>query len=454
MPPRLLATLACLFFSATTLAGSPAIDAERMDQVARYYVDNRQFMGAVLVARGSEVLFSKAYGLANLEWNVPNTLDTKFRIGSITKQFTAAAILLLEERGKLKLDDPIKDYDPEAPATWDAITLRQLLGHTSGIPNYTDTPDSDRMSAWRATPHELLARVRDKPLEFSPGSQMRYSNTNYVLLGMVIEKASGGSYAAFLQQNIFAPLEMNDSGYDENALILPRRAAGYSWGPGGLMNASYVDMTTPFAAGALYSTVVDLFRWERGLFGNKLLSAASLKKMTTQGQGHYGLGVGVIEESGRQIVEHGGAIPGFSAKLAYYPKSDVVAVALSNVNGPGAQSIVQKLGSLANGDAVVLPPERKWISVPTKVLQKYVGSYEMEPGVFMNVTLENGQLLCQRTGDGKFPIAAESETRFFPVPFEAQFEFRKDAKGRVTGMVLRHGSEETFAKRTSTTPAR
>jgi CubicO group peptidase (beta-lactamase class C family) len=454
MLPRFFAALACLLFLTTSLAGSLPVNANRMDEVARYYVDEHQFMGSVLVARGDEVLFSKAYGSANLEWNVPNTLNSKFRIGSITKQFTAAAILLLEERGKLKLDDPIKTYYPNAPAAWDAITLRHLLGHTSGIPNYTNTPDIPRISAWRATPEELVKPVQDKPLEFQPGAQMRYSNTGYVLLGMAIEKASGTSYAAFLKQNIFDPLGMKDSGYDENALVLPQRAAGYSRAPGGLVNASYVDMTTPFAAGALYSTVEDLLRWERALFGKKVLSDASLEKMTTSGKGHYGMGVSLVEEAGRPIIQHGGGIPGFNAKLMYYPNSDVVTVALSNLNGPGADSIAQKLGLLAHGDAVVLPPERKSISVPAKVLEKYVGSYEVEPGMLMNVTLENGQLYCQLTGDGKFPIAAESETRFFPVPFEAQFEFRKNAKGKVTGMLLRQGNEETFAKRTAGTPAR
>lgn len=453
MLPRLVATLAGLLIAATALAGAARFNAERMDEVARYYVDHDLFMGSVLVARGDEVLFSKAYGSANLEWQVPNTLNTKFRIGSITKQFTAAAILLLAERGKLTLDDPIRNYYPAAPAAWDAITLRHLLGHTSGIANYTDTPEADRMMVWHATAEELIKPVQDQPLEFQPGTQMRYCNTGYVLLGMVIEKASGIGYAEFLKQNIFDPLGMKDSGYDDNALILPYRAAGYSRGPRGLINAGYVDMTTPFAAGALYSTVEDLLRWERGLFGNKLLTAASLRTMTTQGKGHYGLGVGVTEESGRPIIEHGGAIPGFNARLVYYPNSDVVVVALSNLAGPGAMSIVQKLSSLAQGDAVVLPPERRSISVPAKVLEKYVGSYQLEPGVAMNVTLEDGQLHCQRTGDGKFPIAAETPTRFFPVPFEAQFEFIKDKKGRVTGMVLRHGTEETFAKRMASAAA-
>jgi CubicO group peptidase (beta-lactamase class C family) len=450
--PRLSAALACLIASAATLA-APKPDTDRMDQVTRYYVDIRQFMGSVLVARGDEVLFGKTYGSANLEWNVAHTLDSKFRIGSITKQFTAAAILLLEERGKLKLDDPIGNYYPEAPAAWEKVTLRHLLGHTSGIPNYTNTPDFGRLSSWRATPAELVKPMADKPLEFPPGSEMRYSNTGYVLLGMAIEKASGSSYAAFLKQNLFEPLGMKDSGYDENAPILPKRAAGYTPAPGGMVNAIHVDMTTPFAAGALYSTVEDLLRWQRGLFGGKLLSKASLEKMTTQGKGNYGMGLSIREDSGRQVISHGGGIPGFNSQLSYYPASDLVVVALSNLNGPGADIVANKLGALAHGEAVVLMPERKSITLPAKVLEKYVGSYDFEPGRAMNVTLENGQLHCQVTGDGKFPIAAESETRFFPVPFEAQFEFRMDKKGKVTGMLLRHGSEEKFAKRLGGEPS-
>ena len=171
-----------------------------MDQIVQYWVDNHQFMGAVLVARGDKILFKKAYGSANLEWNIPNTTTTRFRIASVTKQFTAAAILLLEERGKLKLEDPIKKYYPEAPAAWDKIALLNLLQHTSGIANYTEEPDMGSWMTQPNTPAGLVKRVRDKPLQFEPGAEMRYSNTGYVLLGIAIEKASGMSYAAFLKK--------------------------------------------------------------------------------------------------------------------------------------------------------------------------------------------------------------------------------------------------------------
>jgi CubicO group peptidase (beta-lactamase class C family) len=445
--PRSIALLCLLLpLLASAAMPPPAVNAGRMDQVARFYVDAHQFMGPVLVARGDDVIFSQVYGSANLEWNVPNTPDTKFRIGSMTKQFTAAAILLLEERGKLKVDDAIKLYYPDAPAAWSGITLRHLLGHTSGIPNYTNTPDFGRMSAWRATPVELVKRVQDLPLEFEPGKAMRYSNTGYVLLGIAIEKAGGMGYAAFLKQNIFDPLGMKDTGYDDNAAILPRRAAGYSPSPGGVANAIHVDMTTPFAAGALYSTAPDLLRWQRALYGAKVLSAASLEKMTTKGPGDYGMGLFIGTQSGRRRFEHGGGIPGFNAKMAYYPDTGVSVIALSNLNGPGPDDIVDKLGVLAHGDPVVLLPERESIALPEKVLRRYVGSYQVEPERVMTVTFEDGHLQCQLTGDGKFPIAAETETRFHPVPFDALFEFRVEG-GKVTGMVLRHGSGETFAKR-------
>jgi CubicO group peptidase (beta-lactamase class C family) len=303
------------------------------------------------------------------------------------------------------------------------------------------------MSASRATPEELVKRVQDQALEFAPGAQMRYSNTGYVLLGMVIEKAGGMGYAAFLAQNLFDPLGMKETGYDDNTAILPHRAAGYSPGPGRIENAIYVDMSTPFSAGALHSTVADLLRWERALFGKKLLSAASLEKMTLKGKGDYAMGLSIGIEASRRTIQHGGGIPGFNSQLTYYPETDTTVVALSNLNGPGAEAIAQKLGALAHGEAVVLMSERKSIAVPAKVLEKYVGQYDFEPGRVMNVTLENGQLHCQVTGDGKFPIAAETETRFYPLPFEAQFEFKKDSKGTITGMILRHGSEERFAKR-------
>ncbi len=253
----------------------------RMEQIIQSSVTGQRFMGTVLVAQNDQVLLDKGYGYANLEWQIPDSPQAKFRLGSITKQFTAACILLLEERGKLKTDDPVKKYMPDAPAAWDKITIYNLLTHTSGIPSFTGFPDYRSTEAQPTTPEKLVARFRDKPLDFQPGEKWNYSNSGYVLLGYLVEKISGQSYKDFVQENIFKPLGMNDSGYDSNSAIILHRAYGYTPGPNGPVNAGYIDMSIPFSAGALYSTTHDLLRWEQGLFGGKLLSAASLKKMTT-----------------------------------------------------------------------------------------------------------------------------------------------------------------------------
>src|SRR5690349_8797110 len=293
--------------------------ASRMVQVVQSFVDAKQFMGSVLVAQGDKILLNQGYGFANLEWSIPDSPSTKFRLGSITKQFTAASILLLEERGKLKTDDPVTTYLPDAPPAWDKITIFNLLTHTSGIPSFTSFPDYHSTEAIPTTSEQLVARFRDKPLNFQPGESWEYSNSGYALLGYLIEKISGESYKDFVQENLFTPLGMNNSGYDLNAPIIVRRAAGYSPGPEGPVNAGYIDMSIPFSAGALYSTTGDLLRWEQGLFGGKVLSPASLKKMTTPFKNDYAFGLAVRPVDGHTLIEHAGGIEGFNTQMSYYP---------------------------------------------------------------------------------------------------------------------------------------
>src|SRR5438552_78915 len=205
----------------------PNANVARLEQIIQSYVPSK-FMGTVLVAQDGKILLDKGYGFANLECEIPNTPTTKFRLGSITKQFTAASILLLEERGKLKVEDPVKKYLPTAPAAWDKVTIFHLLTHTAGIPN---TPDFAGMSI--SSTAENVARFRDKPLDFQPGERWNYSNSGYILLGLLIEWLSGERYADFVRENIFAPLGMKDSGYDSNTALIERRASGYSNGING-----------------------------------------------------------------------------------------------------------------------------------------------------------------------------------------------------------------------------
>src|SRR5215469_162810 len=381
----------------TLLLGGTCLaqDVARMEQIIQFYVSNQRFMGTALLAQNGKVLLSKGYGSANLEWDIPNSPSTKFRLGSITKQFTAASIMLLEERGKLSVHDPVKKYMPDAPAAWDKVTIFNLLTHTSGIPNFTSFPDYASQEPFPATPSQLVARFRDKPLDFQPGEKWSYSNSGYVLLGYLIEKISGESYARFVQENIFDRRGMEDSGYDSNSAIIPDRASGYVPGPNGLANAGYIDMTIPFSAGGLYATTGDLLDWEQGLFGGELLSTATLKAMTTPFKSDYAFGLQVHRVNGHEVIDHGGGIEGFNTILAYYPEDKLTVVVLANVNGSAPQEIAQDLETLAEGGKVVLISERKQAQIDPKIFDGYVGSYQMAPDFILTVTRDGGHFITQ-----------------------------------------------------------
>jgi CubicO group peptidase (beta-lactamase class C family) len=415
----------------------------RADQIVQSYVDANQFMGSVLVAKDGTIILDKGYGYANLEWQIPDSAVTKFRLGSITKQFTAASILLLEDRGKLKTDDLVKKYLPDAPATWDKITIYNLLTHTSGIPAFTAFPDYNTSKVMPLTPAQLVAKFRGKPLDFQPGEKFQYSNSGYALLGYLLEKISGQSYQEFVQENIFKPLAMANSGYDSHAAILPHRASGYTTGPNGPVNADYIDMSVPFAAGGLYSTTGDLLRWEQGLFGGKVLSDASLRKMITPFKGGYACGLTVTTVNGHSVIEHSGDIDGFDTDLAFYPDDKLTIVVLSNLNGRAPREITGKIASVIHGEKVTLLSDLKEVHVSRDILAKYVGTYQLAPNFNLVISLEGDQLIAQGTGQPKYPLFAESETRFFVKGLEAaEIEFTRNQKGEATSLTIHQGGHD------------
>lgn len=419
-----------------------AQDTARMQQIIESYTQDKQFMGSVLVARGSNVLLSQGYGSANLEWSIPNSPTTRFRLGSITKQFTAACILLLQEQGKLKITEPVKTYMPDAPAAWDKITIHHVLTHTSGIPSFTSFPDYKDFQLKATTPSQLVDRFRNKPLEFEPGSKWNYSNSGYVLLGYLIEKISGQTYQQFLQQNVFDRLGMKDSGYDSNSAIVAHRASGYSPSSRGIVNTGYVNMTVPFSAGSLYSTTEDLLRWEQGLFGGKLLSPESLKQMTTPFKSDYAYGLQVKKVNGLTKIDHGGGIEGFNTELAYWPDEHLTVVALGNLNGPSPNLIADYLAATIHGEKVTLNSERKETKLDRSKLPDYLGEYQLAPKAVLSVMQEGDHLVTQLTGQPKLPIFAESPDRFFLKVVEAQLEFTRDASGKVTKVTLHQGGRD------------
>ncbi len=289
-----------------------------------------RFSGSALIARDGKVLFSQGYGFANAEHEVPNTPQTKFRLGSVTKQFTSMAIMMLQERGKLSVQDSVTNYVPDCPDAWRDITLHHLLTHTAGIPNLTTFPDYRETMTLPSPVASTVARFKNRPLEFKPGERFKYSNSGYILLGYIIELVSGGSYEEFLRRSIFEPLKMADSGYDHNELVLKHRASGYAREGGALRNAPYQDMSIPHGAGALYSTTEDLLRWDQALYTEQLVSRKTIEVLFTPEKNRYACGWTVGEQFGRREVSHGGQINGFSSFIARYPEDKVCIVLLCN----------------------------------------------------------------------------------------------------------------------------
>jgi D-alanyl-D-alanine carboxypeptidase len=323
---------------------------EVVDSIANEAVESGSTPGLTVgVAHGDEILLAKGYGLADVELSVPASEKTVYRIGSITKQFTAAAILLLAEDDDLALDDPITDLLPDYPTEGAAITVRHLLNHTSGIKSFTNMPSYRKEMRRDVSHEEIIDRFKDVPPNFAPGEKFRYCNSGYYLLGVILEKASGKSYADFLQERLFQPLSLESTYYDTQARIIPNRARGYSRIGKEFRNAAYVSMTQPFSAGALASTVEDLIAWQRGLAGGKLIAADSYQSMTIPGKlndgrhTNYGLGLFLRRFDGHTALRHGGGIKGFRSDLAYFPEIDHTIVVLANCESARPEKLSDRI---------------------------------------------------------------------------------------------------------------
>jgi len=410
----------------------------RFQRVVQPYVDAEMFMGSVLVAENGKIIFSKSYGMADLEWSVPNSPTTRFNIASMTKQFTAASILLLEDRGKLKTDDLVKRYLPEAPASWDKITIYHLLTHTSGI-------REDAAKYEPGTPDKLV--FNDKPLNFQPGEQWAYTNMGYIVLGYLLERISGRTYEEFVQENIFKPLGMNDSGLMSFVNIIPRRASGYWPGSNGIENADRPDARMGFSSGSLYSSTEDLLRWNEGLFGGKLLTPASLRKMTTPFKGDYACGLYVKRVNGHLMIEHNGNNIGFNSDMAYYPEDRIAVIVLANLNGTVTGEMTRALAAVAHGEPPPVPSVHKEISLSKEVLTRYAGTYQF-PHYSLKMVPEGNHLLVEIDNGGTLAVFPESDTKFFSKPWPTQFEFSKNEHGEFTVLKrYQDGGEEIGAKK-------
>lgn len=349
--------------SAASTSGEATKVGRQLDSYMQGQVNRNHFTGTVLVARDGKVLLAKGYGYSNAEWKTPNTLQTRFRVGSLTKQFTATAIMQLRENGVLSLQDSICKYLQPCVETWKPVTLHHLLSHTSGITGYGEMPDPKTHSIPPWTANQIAAQFRDTSLEFAPGTRWKYSDWGYCLLGLVIESVTGKSYAQVLREQIFEPLAMHDTGYDQAQMILEQRAAGYRLVDGQLENAEYINMAGPYSAGALYSTANDLYKWDQALYSDAILPRSALRLMWTEVTDNYGYGWMVSTPAAaskppwalpnRFQVVHPGSINGFTSEILRFPDEHVTVIVLANLED--AHIVGPDLAAMVLGDPFSLP---------------------------------------------------------------------------------------------------
>jgi CubicO group peptidase (beta-lactamase class C family) len=435
---------------------SPSPDSSALEKLLNETFPADSPGAAVLVVHNDAVLFRKGFGMANLELKVPVDPEQVFRVGSITKQFTAVAILQLVQAGKIKLDDDISTYVPDFPSVGHKVTIAQLLNQTSGLPSYTD--EKTWFTTWRQDlkPSDLLAFTKGKPPLFTPGTDWAYSNTNYILLGEVVAKVSGESYASYVQTKLLGPAGMQRSQFDNADDVIPGRASGYAVaGPKKWKNAAYLSMTHPYAAGALVSTVDDLWKWDKALSGGslidlKLLAQAYSDTVLPDGRSTgYGYGWQIGTFGRLKTVEHGGGINGFSAYEMKVPDAGLYVAILSNNEGAGALvgtgALAFRVAKAVLGD----PSDAKPVTIRPESLKDFVGVYRIKGSGKRAVTMADGKLFVQRTGGTKSPsLVPVSETEFILEDFGVHYRFTRGQDGRVNGLVAkpRVGMDEVCPK--------
>ncbi len=449
--PRLFSALLLCAISASLAIAQPASPDDRPARLREYLAAASalgHISGSVLVAENGRVLIDTAYGFANLELGVRNTPETRFRVASITKQFTAMAIMMLAEDGKLAIEDPITKWLDSVPPAWSGITIHHLLRHTSGVSDYeewfegyTTQAYSDYMSQAHA-PARIVRDARLKPLDHEPGTKFRYSNSAYILLGYIIERASGLAYDQFLHQRIHEPLGMSKSEQDRSEVIIADRAQGYRLRPtayplayfNGLEpddqhNAVYQLMEPPQADAALITTARDLYKWDQALYREQLIARPLLDSVFAAGIGDYGYGWFVASGPNGRTHEHSGGLPGFSAYIMRIPESRRTVIVLHNIEHAGP--IPDDLATILRGAPVALPRARTLVANDSARDAALAGMYRNAAGDSVRVFVENGVMGVQQPGKFRARLLTEGDDTYFAPQLRSLVRF-VTANGRTT----------------------
>ncbi len=440
----------------------PSIKADIEAQAKAYLsarVEVGGFSGAVLVARDGKPLFRAAFGLANREHDIPNTAETKYRLASASKQFTAAAVLLLEQRGALAVHDPVSKYLSDWPEAWNEVTVHNLLTHTGGLPRLTTQALLDVSALSQATPL-LFREVPDlfelgedlQPLEFRPGEQFAYSNVGFMVLSLLVERVAGMRFCEFLAREIFQPMGMAGTGCEDPATILERRASGYTRIDAGLINAAYVDVRFVNGTGSVYSTLDDLLLWDRVLDSDRLLHAPARERLFTPVRADYACGWWIQTRFGRAVQWHGGNVSGFVAHIVRYPSEKLFIAVLSNVWSDAdrgqARAMGNDLAAIALGEKYELPRKRTRTQLSAAESDAYVGQY-VGKDTFAIVRDGERLMLQFPPGVSVFELFPESKLEFFASRPEYFLTFGLDEAGKVTSAV---GSNEGEVNRWTKVP--
>lgn len=419
---------------------------EKLDTLIAAYHKQGAFNGSVLVAQKGAILLEKGVGYKNRTAGTLNDANSIFQIGSVTKQFTSAIILQLQEKKKLSVQDKLSKYIPGYPHG-DEISIFNLLTHTAGVYNYTENAAfmTQHMTAPIAR-DSLLAVFSNHPLGFSPGEKFSYSNSGYILLGVIIEKVTGKSYFRVVREQIFQPLHMEHSGFDFAALKSADKATGYT-SPVMDQPAPTVDSSVSFSAGALYTTLGDLYKWDRALSGGRVMSQASLEMAFTPFKSKYGFGWAIDSLYGERVVEHGGSIPGFTSEITRIPATATCIILLDNHQSAVLGKIAGDINAVLNNKPYELPKEKKEITVDTTILRQYAGEYELAPGFKIIIALKDGKLTATPTGQGTAALFAERDNLFFLKVVDAEVEFVKGSDGKIEKMVLYQNGQQIPGKK-------
>jgi CubicO group peptidase (beta-lactamase class C family) len=426
-----------IFLSACCGSNDPAVESA-VDTFLKPVVDEDLISGCVLIARKGEIVLSKCYGPANREYDIPNTPDTKFRLGSNTKQFTAMGVMILADEGQLSVDDPISKFYPDYPEG-DRITIHHLLTHSSGIVNYNNIPDYGEKMMLPMSIDEVIDWFKNEPLQFEPGERFAYSNSGYVILAGIIEKVSGKSYADFLHDRIFEPLGMHNTGQDVSTEIIKNRATGFGSDGQHIYQVPYRDMPFTSGAGSLYSTINDLFLWDQALYTDTLVSHETMNKIFTPHIANYGYGWFIDERFGRKLIWHGGAINGFLSDISRFVDDTVLAVTLFNYESTFSHAAARGIGAIAVGEE----PEPLLADPPPvidpAVLAAYAGKYQLMPEYILTVENNGGRLMVRENDGPQLDAAAQTEDKFFVRGLNSLIKFNRDETGEVTDLILVQG---------------